>query len=213
VAQIGKVTARGGLDIPRDRIFEMNASSKLRSVNAVVTGVGASKRVVVWDNTLRVMTTEQTLFIFGHEMGHYVMHHLWIGIGLSVVGLLVGLYATYYVLGRLGVRVGDFGSLPALLLAMAVFDFVSTPIGNAISRVEEHAADVYGIEAIHGIVPNPGEAAADAFQIMGEIGLADPAPSRFIEFWLYSHPSVSSRVRFASEYDPWQAGRRPKYVP
>src|SRR5262249_44689643 len=114
---------------------------------------------------------------------------------------------------RLGVRVEDFSSLPALLLAMAVFDFVSTPAGNAINRMDEHAADVYGIEVIHGIVPDPRQAASDAFQIMGEIGLADPSPSPFIEFWLYSHPSVSSRVRFASEYDPWQAGRRPKYVP
>jgi Zn-dependent protease with chaperone function len=213
VAQLEKVTVRAGLEIPRDRIFEMNASSKLKSVNALVTGVGASKRVVVWDNTMRTMTTAQTLFIFGHEMGHYVMHHIWIGIGLSVLGLLVGLYATYYVLARLGVPVDDFASLPALLLAMALFDFVSTPIGNAISRMEEHDADVYGLEVIHGIVADPRQAASQAFQIMGEIALADPSPSPFIEFWLYSHPSVSSRVRFASEYDPWQAGQRPKYVP
>src|SRR5207249_4040251 len=110
-SEIEKVTARGGLDIPRDRIFEMNASKKLKSINAYVTGIGASKRVVVWDTTLKTMTTAQTLFIFGHEMG-----------------------------------------------------------------------------------------------------LADPSPSPFIEFWLYSHPSVSERVRFASEYDPWARGETPKYV-
>ena len=77
------MTARGGLEIPRDRIFEMNASEKVKSINAYVTGIGASKRVVVWDTTLRTMTTGQTLFIFGHEMGHYVLHHIWIGIALS----------------------------------------------------------------------------------------------------------------------------------
>ena len=86
-AELEKVTARGGLEIPRDRIFEMNASEKVKSINAYVTGIGASKRVVVWDTTLRTMTTGQTLFIFGHEMGHYVLHHIWIGIALSCLGI------------------------------------------------------------------------------------------------------------------------------
>lgn len=212
VAQIEKVTARGGLAIPRDRIFEMDASSKRKSVNAYVTGVGASKRVVVWDTTLRAMTTPQMLFVFGHEMGHYVMHHMWLGMALSSLGLFVGMYATNRILRRFGVHVEDFASLPVLLLAIALFDFATTPIANAISRRQEHKADIYGIEAIHGIVPNPQQAAAEAFQIMGEIGLADPAPSRFIEFWLYSHPPVTSRVRFASGYDPWSKGQLPQYV-
>lgn len=213
VAQIERVTARGGLSIPRGRIFEMNASSKLRSVNAYVTGVGDSKRVVVWDTTLRTMSTPETLFVFGHEMGHYVLHHIWIGIGLGCLGTLVLLYAAYAVLRRLGYHVDDYASLPALLLVFAAFNFFGDPVQNAITRIEEHNADIYGLEVIHGIVPDPAQAAAQAFQIMGEISLADPSPSPFIEFWLYSHPSVSERVRFASEYDPWQPGRTPKYVP
>ena len=211
-SEIERVTARGGLEIPRDRIFEMNASTKVKSINAYVTGIGASKRVVVWDTTLKTMTTGQTLFVFGHEMGHYVLHHIWLGIALSSVGILVLLLGTYQALRKFGVRAADYASLPALLLAMAVFDFVSTPISNSLVRVQEHNADIYGLEVIHGIVPNSQEAAAEAFQIMGEIGLADPSPSPFIRFWLYSHPPVSERVRFASEYDPWSKGESPKYV-
>ena len=95
VAAIEKVTARAGLEIPPDHMFEMKASEKLRSLNAYVTGIGASKRVVVWDNTIEKMNTGQTLFVFGHEMGHYVLGHVWIGINsgpgrhsyLSVPGL------------------------------------------------------------------------------------------------------------------------------
>src|SRR3954453_21555624 len=177
--EIQKVTARGGLDIPRDRAFEMNASSKLKSVNAYVTGIGASKRVVVWDNTLRFLTTGQTLFVLGHEMGHYALHHIWKGIALSCVGILIGLYGTWRLLPRLGVGLADLSSLPALLLVMALFDLVSTPLVNGITRVQEHNADIYGLEVIHGILPNPRQAAAEAFQIMGEIGLADPSPSPF----------------------------------
>lgn len=211
-AEIAKVTARGGLDVPRDRIFQMNASEKYKSINAYVTGIGASKRVVVWDNTITKLTPAQTLFVFGHEMGHYVLRHVWNGIALGALGVLILLYGTYTVAARKGWRIADLGSLPALLLVMAVFDLVSMPVANSITRIQEHNADIYGLEVIHGLVPDSAQAAAQAFQIMGEIGLADPSPSPFVEFWLYSHPSVSSRVRFAAEYDPWSKGLQPKYV-
>ena len=76
VANIGKVVSRAGMKIPPDRMFEMKASEKLKSLNAYVTGIGASKRVVVWDTTIQKMTTPEILFVFGHEMGHYVLGHV-----------------------------------------------------------------------------------------------------------------------------------------
>ena len=60
----------------RERMFEMKASEKTTELNAYVTGFGATKRVVVWDTTMEHMNTGQTLFVFGHEMGHYVLHHI-----------------------------------------------------------------------------------------------------------------------------------------
>ena len=56
------------------------------------------------------------------------------------------------------------------------------------------------------------EVAAEAFQILGEVSLSDPNPSPFIRFWLYDHPPVADRVRFAAEYDPWGRGEPAKYV-
>src|SRR5215472_10757398 len=73
---IEKVTVRAGQPIPPERMFAMNASSKYTSINAYVSGLGASKRVVVWDTTIAKATIPQTLFVFGHEMGHYVLHHV-----------------------------------------------------------------------------------------------------------------------------------------
>ena len=64
------------MEIPANRMFVMNASSKTTGLNAYVTGFGASKRVVVWDNTIKKATVPETLFVFGHEMGHYVLHHI-----------------------------------------------------------------------------------------------------------------------------------------
>jgi len=221
VAAIGKVVARGGLDIPPDRMYLMRASEKLNSLNAYVAGIGASKRVVVWDNTIRKMNTGQTLFVFGHEMGHYVLGHVWIGIVAASAGILVFLLVAFYVMHWALARWGegwairglpDCASLPVLLLTLSVFGFLSEPVSSSFSRMLEHNADIYGLEVIHGIVPNSADEASAAFQILGEVSLDDPNPSPFIEFWLYDHPSISDRVRFASEYDPWEKGQQPRYI-
>jgi Zn-dependent protease with chaperone function len=90
--------------------------------------------------------------------------------------------------------------------------FFASPLVNGFSRMQEHAADVYGLEVIHGIVPDSEDVAAHAFQIMGEEDLADPNPPGFITFWLYSHPPLAERLVFAHTYDPWAKGEPPKYV-
>lgn len=221
VTEIGKVVARGGLDIPRDRMYEMKASEKLKSLNAYVAGIGASKRVVVWDTTIEKMNTGEILFVFGHEMGHYVLGHVWIGIGVLCLMLLVFLFLGYHAMHwayrrwrmRWSIRgIDDWASLPILMMAISIFGFLAEPVMNSFSRMQEHNADIYGLEVIHGIVPDSPQAAAQAFQILGEVSLSDPNPSPFIQFWLYDHPAVGDRVRFAAEYDPWRKGEQPKYV-
>jgi len=106
----------------------------------------------------------------------------------------------------------DWASLAVFLLLLQVLLFVSSPVINGYSRMQEHAADVYGLEVIHGLVPNSAEVAAHAFQVLGELDLADPNPPPFITFWLYSHPPLADRLVFAHTYDPWSKGESPKYV-
>lgn len=221
VTRIEQVTVRGGLAIPRDRMFLMDASRKLNALNAYVTGFGASKRVVVWDTTLGRMTTPQTLFVFGHEMGHYVLAHIPKTI-LFVAGLLfVAFLLAHHVLGRTlppgKVRWGihglaDWASLPVFVLALVIASELTLPAVNAYSRAQEHAADVYGLEVIHGIVPDSNRVAAESFQVLGQINLADPDPAPFVKFWLYSHPPVADRLAFAASYDPWGRGETRRYV-
>jgi STE24 endopeptidase len=220
VEELEKVVARGGLAIPPDRMFEMKASEKVTSPNAYVTGFGASKRMVVWDTTLGLLTTPEVLFVFGHEMGHYVLGHVrntLVFLALLVLVLLyIGYHGLRWMLGRWGARwkirnVEDWASLPALLLLFAVFSFLTEPVINTYSREQEHQADLYGLEVVHGLIPNERGAAAHSFQIMGEVGLDEPDPNRFIEFWMFTHPSTSERMLFSETYDPWSAGK-PKYV-
>jgi len=220
-AEIEKVVQRTGLNIPPDRVFLMVASKKTNDLNAYVTGFGASKRVVVWDTTIQKLTTDETLFIFGHEAGHYVLDHIRNGFLFFAAMLLVAFYLGYrglhWTLGRWAQdwRIygpQDWASLAVLLLLLQVIGFFALPIANSFSRAQEHAADVYGLEVIHGIVPNAAEVAAHAFQILGEVGLADPNPPPIITFWLYSHPPLADRLVFAYSYDPWAKGETPKYV-
>jgi Zn-dependent protease with chaperone function len=221
VSAIERVTQRGGLQIPRDRMFLMKASEKVTTLNAYVTGFGPSKRVVVWDTTIQKATTPETLYIFGHEMGHYVLHHVVIGIAATAIGLIIGLYVCYRIANWTLVRLkdrwhirelSDWAAIPMLLLIFSVLSFVSDPIANAISRTLEHNADVYGLEVTHDINSNPQQAAAHAFQTLGELSLSYPYPSKLVVFWYYDHPAIRDRVTFAAEYDPWSKGEAPKYV-
>lgn len=70
---------------------------------------------------------------------------------------------------------------------------------------------MYGQEAVHGIVNNPQTTAVQSFQLLGEVSLDDPNPSPLLEFWTFSHPSVTHRVEFAASYNPWVGGEHPRY--
>ena len=220
VDQLEKLVARGGLAIPPDRMFEMKASEKLNSLNAYVSGFGGSKRVVIWDTTLEKLSIPEILSVFGHEMGHYVLNHirnslLWLAVLLLVL-LFLGSHLVRWTIGRWGTRwrirgTADWASLPVLFLIVGLFSFFAEPIINGYSRWQEHQADIYGLEITHGVVPGASAAAAQSFQVMGEIGLDEPNPNRFIEFWLFTHPSVADRLTFAETYDPWATGT-PRYV-
>jgi STE24 endopeptidase len=220
--EIEKVMHRGGLNIDRSRMFEMQASDKVTTYNAYVTGIGASKRVVVWDNTAKNLAVPETLFIFGHEQGHYVLHHIWWSLAFGLAGALIALYLAHRLIGRVLTRwgqrwavrdVGDWASLPVLLLLLSVFSVVSQPINAAYSRYHEHQADIYALEVLHGLVPDSSQTAAHAFQKLGEKGLAYPQPNAFYVWWAFSHPPIAERIRFAVAYQPWNNSQSMRFVP
>ena len=221
VSELEKVANRAGLEIPRERMFLMEASEKTKQLDAYVTGFGASKRVVVWDTTIEKTTTPETLFIFGHEAGHYELGHIREGFfffaGLFLAALYAGFRGMYWALRHWAsswkIRgLDDWASFAVFLLLLHIGTFLALPVTNGFSRQQEHAADVFGLEVIHGIVPDSNEVAAHAFQVFGEVDLADPDPPKFITFWLYSHPPLADRLAFAHSYDPWSKGERPRYV-
>lgn len=215
VDQLERVVKRGGMDIPPSRMYVMDASAKSTGVNAYVTGFGASKRVVVWDNTLKMISPDEILFIYGHEQGHYVLRHIVKGLAFTAALTLVFYWIAYRLLLGIARHSGkpfaDWSSLGWVLLLMTVLSFAAEPIGNAFSRRIEHEADIYGQEVIHGLVADPQQVAAQDFQRLGEIWLEDPAPNSFVVWWTFSHPPISARKKFAAGYNPWGEGQQPRY--
>jgi len=220
-AGLEQMVQRAGQDIPVERIFWMGASEKSTALNAYVTGVGASKRIVVWDTAIAKMTTPQIVAVAGHEMGHYVLGHIWKGLAFAAVLLFVFFYLGFCLIGGMLARWGgtwkirgvdDWASLPALLLLLTLFDFSATPIESAFSRHLEHQADQYSLEVTHDLTPDSAQVAAQAFQVLGEVDLSDPAPNPVDVFLFYDHPPIPDRIRSCLTYDPWSKGERPEFV-
>ena len=127
VAQIERVVHRAGMDIPPERMYEMKASEKTTTLNAYVSGFGATKRVVVWDTTMQHMTTPETLFVFGHEMGHYVLGHIPKEIAINLVFLLLLFYVGYRLANWLVAKYGERWGIRSL------DDWASLPLAGAAS--------------------------------------------------------------------------------
>jgi STE24 endopeptidase len=154
-------------------------------------------------------------------MGHYVLQHLPKGIALGALILFVLFYLGFrsigWVLSRWGSNWGvrgldDWASLPALLFLLSVFSFFATPLFSTFSRHFEHQADQYGLEVTHGLTPDSGQIAAQAFQILGDVDLADPEPNPVEVFLFYSHPPIPDRIQFVLSYDPWSKAQSPEFV-
>jgi STE24 endopeptidase len=187
--------------IPADQVYEVDMSTKTNALNAYVNGIGPSARIVLWDTTLQKLSHDEILFIMGHEMGHYVMHHVFWGMVEAIGGLFVLLWVLSRLLPRLIERFGrvwgirslsDPASLPLALLVVSLLSFAVSPLENAVSRGYEHAADVYGLQ-ITGIPA----AAVRAFQKLASESLSEPNPSPVVRFFLYDHPTLSERIAFA----------------
>ncbi len=219
VAPIEQILHKTGVAVPRDRLYEMIASDKTNALNAYVTGFGSSKRVVLYDTIIRKEPVPELMTTFAHELGHYALHHIPIGLLFSAVLLFALMYAGYRIvaaallrpaLATLARGPGDLAALPLFLFLAVAASFLCDPLVNAFSRYQEHAADVFSLEATSGVIPDPGAAAARAFQIEGETDLELPDPHPAAVFWMYTHPPVRDRLRFALGWQPAVTPLRPR---
>ena len=207
-AKILVLADRAGIE--GSRVFEVNKSVDTKKVNAYVTGFGDTKRIVLWDNTIAKMNEKELLFVMAHEMGHYVLGHVWKLIAFLSLLSLATLYLVYRTAGafiaRFKLRFGfdslsDIASLPLILLLINFYGFVITPFANWYSRSTEHEADRFGLE-----ITQDNHNAATAFVKLQKENLSVPRPGMLYQLWRADHPVLGDRVDFANSYKPWEKG-------
>jgi STE24 endopeptidase len=212
-ARIVALARRAGIE--GGRVYEVAKSEDTRQVNAYVTGLGATKRIVLWDTLVDRLTPDEVLFVMGHEMGHYVLHHTLLVI-LGATLLVTGsMYAVHRVsgamLGRWSRRFGferldDPASLPLLALVTGVVSLAVTPAVLATSRYMEHEADRFGLE-----ITRDNLAAARTFVKLQQENLGVPRTGVLDHLWRDSHPDPADRIEFANRYRPWAEGGPLRY--
>jgi Zn-dependent protease with chaperone function len=176
-----------------------------------VAGLFGTKRIVLWDTTIDRMNERELLFVMGHEMGHFVLHHVWQLVALSSTLLLAALYITYRSAESLIHRysrawgfttLADVASLPLLFLSISLFGLFLQPLELALTRHIEHEADRFGLE-----ITRTNHSAGTAFVKLQEDALANPRPGWLYKMFRESHPPLGERIDFVNEYHPWTSGQ------
>lgn len=185
--------------IPDTPIFTCDRHKQTKEINAYVTGLGSSARVVLWDTTIEKLPPEQVLCVVAHELGHYVLKHVYwgcaIGVLISLCLVPINIWITPMIFKNAPPAwkissLQDIAGIPLLLLCVSILVFSAEPFINGYSRGIEHDADVFGLKLFKNKV-----AFASTFAALSRDNLAEPNPPALVELWLFSHPSLGERIR------------------
>jgi STE24 endopeptidase len=188
--------------IPATDVYLVDASRQSDRVSANVSGFAGTLRITLNDNLLKRCSLPGIEATMGHEMGHYVLNHVFKGLALNGIvmvimfallnwGLNVGLARWGESLGIRGIT--DLAVLPLAALLLSAISFVLTPVDNTITRTMEYEADMYGINASQ---QPDGEAEVDL--MLGEYRKLDPGPIE--EFIFFDHPGGRTRITAAMRW-------------
>ncbi|MCJ7458990.1 MAG: M48 family metallopeptidase [candidate division Zixibacteria bacterium] len=185
-------------------IYEMDMSKQTKKANAMFTGIGNTKRIVLGDNLVKEYTPDEIEVVIAHEMGHNILRHIWKIIALmsfvSAIGFLIIHLTMGKIINKYKARLkiegpADIASLPLFMLIFVVFSLITLPVSPTYSRYLEHQTDKYALE----LTCKP-DAFISAMNKLAYQNLSDPNPSPVIEFLLYDHPPASKRIKFAETY-------------
>jgi len=183
-------------------IYKWNLSEKSKKANAALTGLGATRRIILADTLLDHYSAEEIEAVLAHELGHHVHKHILKSIFVQAGITLFGFWAANYVL-HLSIEqwgmfdtLSDFSNLPLLVLVSTMLSLLLMPAMNAYSRFNERQADRYAFESIRSVQPF-----ISSMNKLAAQNLAERTPSRWVEWLFHSHPAISRRVAAA---EAWQ---------
>lgn len=182
-------------------IYAMNMSTKTTAANAMVTGLGTTRRIVLGDTLLDHYTPDEIEVVVAHELGHQAHGDIPRLIVFTSVVTLGGLFVANLVLHAVVARVtlyhglADAATLPLVAAVLGVFSLMTLPLTNGFSRLVERRADAYALECTGNV-----DAFVSAMTRLANQNLAELDPAPWIEFLLYDHPSIGRRLAFARQF-------------
>jgi STE24 endopeptidase len=191
-ARLERLAAGTGLSIAG--VYQLELSAETRKANAALAGLGRARRVLLGDTLLAQFTPEEIEVVFAHELGHHVHRHLTKSIVVGVVLAAAGFFLVDRVLTLAAAPLGyaaldDPAALPLVLLVLALFGLVLSPLENALSRAFEHQSDAYALK-------RTGNAAAyrSTFEKLAQLNKADLDPHPLVAWLFYDHPPIRARL-------------------
>src|SRR6267378_3169604 len=182
-------------------VYKWKLSEKSKKANAALTGLGATRRIILADTLLDRYSNDEIEAVLAHELGHHVHRHIFKSIlvqaGITFVGFWAGNLVLHYAVDRLHIfeTLSDFADLPLLMLVATVLSLLVLPLLNAYSRFNERQADLYAFRFIATVTPF-----ISAMNKLAEQNLAERSPSKWVEWLFHSHPAISRRVAAAETW-------------
>jgi STE24 endopeptidase len=181
-------------------VYRWKLSEKSKKANAALTGLGATRRIILADTLLDNYTADEIEAILAHELGHQVHRHILKSIFVQAAITLFGFWAAnwalhYSVDHHMFEQMSDFADLPLLALVSVVLSFLLMPAMNAYSRFNERQADRYAFESTATVEPF-----ISSMNKLAEQNLAERTPSKWVEWFFHSHPSISRRLAAAEDW-------------
>lgn len=181
-------------------VYRWKLSEKSRKANAALTGLGATRRIILADTLLDNYDPDEIEAVLAHELGHHVHRHIlksiFVQAGVTLLGFWVANFVLHYAVDHhMFEELSDFANLPLLALTATAISVVLMPALNAYSRFNERQADRYAFESIASVDPF-----ISSMNKLAQQNLAERTPSKWMEALFHSHPSISKRVAAAEAW-------------
>lgn len=187
-------------------VYRWKLSEKSKKANAALTGLGNTRRIILADTLLDNYSPEEIEAVLAHELGHHVHRHIFKSIlvqaGITLFGFWAANWTLHYAIDHHIFefdQMSDFANLPLLALVSVVLSFVLMPALNAYSRFNERQADRYAFESTASVQPF-----ISSMNKLAEQNLAERTPSKWVEWFFHSHPSISRRLAAAEQWERTQ---------
>lgn len=181
-------------------VYRWKLSEKSKKANAALTGLGATRRIILADTLLDNYSPDEIEAVLAHELGHHVHRHIlksiFVQAAITLLGFWAANFALHYAVDQhMFEELSDFANLPLLALVSIVLSFLLMPALNAYSRFNERQADRYAFESIPNVKPF-----ISSMNKLAEQNLAERTPSKWVEWFFHSHPAISRRLAAAESW-------------